>query len=188
MLRPRPEEREVQILSGEATHNVFGQQFTPPSPEKPEGRGHPVLFSPKTARASDLFLTVLPISDAKAPELPVSLAETETTFALTLADRVVVLSKSSQFPEGAVSGADPRGRGVTAPADRPGLGCLEHSHPRQPDSLQRPCGVRKNTAFFVVPGGDYEVRPEERSPGCRSIRPRRTWCRLSRRRSTIACS
>ncbi len=160
MLRPRPEEREVQILSGEATHNVFGQQFTPPSPEKPEGRGHRVLFSPKTARASDLFLTVLPISDAKAPELPVSLAETETTFALTLADRVVVLSKSSQFLKEPFQVQTPAGEEsqLLLTGLAPGAWSIRTRDNRIRFNARVEAG--KNTAFFVVPGGDYEVRPE----------------------------
>ena len=39
------------------------------------------------------------MSDEKAPELPVALAETPATFALTLADRVVVLSKTGRLVE-----------------------------------------------------------------------------------------
>ena len=150
----------MQVLSGEATHNVFGQQFTPPSPEKPEGRGHRVLFSPKTPRASDVFLTVLPMSDEKAPELPVSLSETETTFALTLADRVVVLSKSARFLNEPFQVQVPAGKGfqLLLTGLAPGAWSIRTRDNRVRFNARVEEG--KNTAFFVVPGGDYEARPE----------------------------
>jgi len=110
MLRPKADEREVEILSGAAAYTVFGERFTPPDPAKPEANGHRVLFSPKTARASDEFLSVMSMSDEKAPELPVALAETPATFALSLADRVVVLSKTGRLIEQPIPVSVPAGR------------------------------------------------------------------------------
>lgn len=160
MLRPGPDERVLQIASGEAANSVFGQPFTPPDPAKPEGHGCRVMFSPKTAQASDVFLAVMPMSDEKAPGLPVSLAESPTTFALTLADRVVVLSKSGKLLDGPFQVHVPTGNkhqlllAGLAPGD-----WSIHS----PDSkIQFNARVApgSNTAFCIVSGGDLMVRPE----------------------------
>ncbi|OGV78652.1 MAG: hypothetical protein A3K19_31635 [Lentisphaerae bacterium RIFOXYB12_FULL_65_16] len=159
MLRPKPDEREVEILSGADAYSVFGQPFTPPAPAKPEGHGHRVMFSPKTAQASDVFLTVMPMADDKAPELPVALAETATTFALTLADRVVVLSKTGELLEQPFQ--------VDVPADRnyqlllaglaPGAWSVRSADGKVQFNARVEVG--KNTAFFVVPGGSFAVQP-----------------------------
>ena len=94
LLRPDAADREVAVLSGAAAYSVFGKPFTPPIPDRPEANGHRVLFSPKAAQASDSFLTVMTMTAETAPSLPVALVEGATTYALALADRVVVLSKT----------------------------------------------------------------------------------------------
>jgi heparin/heparan-sulfate lyase len=160
MLRPTPEQREVQILSGEAANSVFGQPFTPPAPAKPEGHGSRIMFSPKAARADDVFLTVMPISDDTAPDLPVALAESATTFVLTLADRVVVLDKTGKLLDKPFE--------VRIPTDRTYQLLLTGLTPATWSVCSRDSKVRfnvqvehgKNTAFLVVPGGDLVVRPE----------------------------
>jgi heparin/heparan-sulfate lyase len=160
MLRPAPEECGVQILKGEDAYSVFGQPFTPPDPAKPEGHGCRVLFSPKAARATDVFLAVMPMSDEASPEPPVSLAETPTTFALTLADRVVVLSKNGKLLDGPFA--------VRVPPNGKYQLLLTGLAPGDWSIRSEDGGVRfnarvepeRNTAFFVVPGGDLIVRPE----------------------------
>ncbi len=160
MLRPKPAEREVQILSGEATHNVFGQAFTPPAPTKPEGSGHRVLFSPKAAQAGDVFLTVMPMSDDKAPALPVVVEESPTTFALTLAGRVVVLSKSGKLLDEPFQVRVPAGRNhqLLLAGLAPGAWSVRTRNGKVRFNARVEPG--RNTAFFVVPGGDWEARPE----------------------------
>lgn len=160
MLRPQPDQREVQILSGEAANSVFGQPFTPPAPTKPEGHGSRIMFSPKAAKAEDVFLTVMPISDDKAPELPVALAESATTFALTLADRVVILSKTGKLLDEPFE--------IRVPTEGKyqllltGLTPATWSVGSRDGKVQFNARVEpgKNTAFLIVPGGDLVVRPE----------------------------
>ncbi|MFW5867929.1 MAG: discoidin domain-containing protein [Armatimonadota bacterium] len=162
MLRPEPQERSVEILEGEEANSVFGQQFTAPRPEKPEGHGCRVMFSPETPQASDVFLTVMPMSDENAPELPVELDETGTTFALTLADRVVVLSKDGRLMEEPFE--------VSVPEDGEyqllltGLTPGDWSIRSEDNAVEFNARVEpeENTAFFVVPGGEFTVRPEAR--------------------------
>ncbi len=165
MLRPEPQERTMQILQGEVdAHNVFGEQFTPPRPEKPEGHGTRVMFSPETPRATDVFLTVMPMSDESAPELPVELAETPTTFALTLADRVVVLSKTGRLLDGAFRVSIPTGGRYQLLLASLAPGNWSISSADGATEFNAEVEAQKNTAFFVVPGGDFTVRPESR-PG-----------------------
>ena len=160
MLRPAPDERVLQTLEGEAANSVFGQPFTPPDPAKPEGHGCRVTFSPKRAQASDVFLAVMPMSDEKAPPLPVGLAETPTTFALTLADRVVVLSKNGKLLDGPFQVHVPTGNRYQLLLA--GLAPGDWSIHSRDNRIQFNARVAPgaNTAFFVVPGGDLMVRPE----------------------------
>ncbi|MEN6640964.1 MAG: discoidin domain-containing protein [Armatimonadia bacterium] len=159
MLRPEPEKRELEILKGEDAYSVSGKPFTPPDPAKPEGHGCRVMFSPKTAQASDVFLTVMPMSDEKAPELPVSLAETPTTFALTLADRVVVLSKNGKLLDGPFQVHVPTGKQyqLLLAGLAPGAWSIRSTDDKTRFNAR--VEAEKNTAFFIVPGGDFMVQP-----------------------------
>ena len=97
MLRPRPTDRELEILSGKMANSVAGTVFEAPKPNAPEGKGHRVVFSAKTARAQETFLTVLTMADEDAPELPVAVAETPNAFVLSLANRVVVMPRNEKL-------------------------------------------------------------------------------------------
>lgn len=160
LLRPEPSQRTVQILKGEEAYNVFGQQFTPPAPAKPEGHGCRVLFSPREPRESDVFLAVMPMSDQEAPALPVSLAESPTTFALTLADRVVVLSKTGKLIATPFEVRVPAGRQhqLLLTGLAPGAWSLQSADGKL--KLNTRAEPERNTAFLLVPGGSYTVRPE----------------------------
>lgn len=160
MLRPKAEEREIEILSGAAVHTVFGQRFTPPAPSKPEANGHRIMFSPKTPQASDVFLTVMLMSDEKAPELPVALAETPATFVLALADRIVVLSKTGRLIEQPFSLGVPAGRNyqVLLAGLAPGNWTVRGRDGKLRFNVR--AEADKNTAVAVAPGGSYTVRPE----------------------------
>jgi heparin/heparan-sulfate lyase len=161
MLRPAADAREVEILSGAAANSVFGQAFTPPFADRPEANGHRVLFSPKAAQASTVFLTVLSMADEAAPELPVALAEGDAVFVLTLADRVVALSKTGTLLEQPFE--------VEVPADRADYQLLLTGLAPRVWGLRREDGkvqwnarvdAGRNSAFVVVPGGRYRVQPE----------------------------
>ena len=160
MLRPKADEREMEVLSGAAANSVFGHAFTPPDSAKPEANGHRVMFSPRTARANDVFLTVMPMSDDAAPELPVAVAETPAVFALTLADRVVVLSKTGQLLEQPFQVTVPSGRDhqLLLAGLAPGNWSIRSQHGKTQFNAKVEAG--RNTAFFVVPGGRYAVQPE----------------------------
>jgi heparin/heparan-sulfate lyase len=160
MLRPTADQREVEVLSGAAVHTVFGQSFTPPAPTMPEANGYRVMFSPKTAQARDVFLTVMPMSDDNAPELAVALAETPATFALTLSDRVVVLSRTGRlieqsFPVNVLAG---RNYQLLLAGLAPGNWSIRGQDGKFQTNVRVETG--KNTAFVVAPGGGFTVQPE----------------------------
>ncbi len=159
MLRPRASERQMEILSGKEANSVSGQTFTPPDATKPEGNGHRVMFSPKTAQANDVLLTVMQMADDAARELPVTVTETPVLFALTLADRVVVLSKTGKLFEQSFQVSAPSGRSCQLLLS--GLAAGTWSIRSQDGRVRFNAKVEagKNTAFFVVPGGKYMIEP-----------------------------
>lgn len=170
MLRPKAEEREMEILSGAAANSVFGHAFTPPFPNKPEANGHRVMFSPKTTQANDVFLAVMPMSDETAPELPIAIDETSAVFTVTLAGRVVVLSKTGKLLEQPFEVDMPSGRdhqlllsGLT-----PGVWSIRDSQGKVRFNAKVEAG--RNTAFFVVPAGRYTTQPEA-IPGAPEFQP-----------------
>lgn len=93
MLSPTREERTIEILSGADVHRVAGQLYAPPKPDAPEANGHRIMVSPKQARPSDHFLSVLQACDAEP--LPVTHEETDAVDIIRIADRVVVLGKGA---------------------------------------------------------------------------------------------
>ena len=160
MLRPKADKYQMEILSDETAYSVFGQKFTPPFPAKPEANGHRVMFSPKTKQASDIFLAVMPLSDDKAPELPVTLDEGPTIFTLTIANRIVVLSKSGKLLEQSFQldvKADQNSQLLLAGL-APGNWSIRSQDGRVKFNTKIETG--RNTAFFVVPCGSFTVQPE----------------------------
>ena len=160
MLRPKVGERNLQVLSGKDANSVFGQFFTPPKPDRPEANGHRVLFSPAKEQGNDVFLTVMSMSDDKGPDLPVDLVELPEAFVVTLADRVVVLSRTGKLLTQALHvdvGADESCQLLLA-----GLAPGAWSIRGQDGKVRFNTRVEanRNTAFFVVPGGVYTVQPE----------------------------
>lgn len=157
MLRPEAEDRQLNILSGKEANSVFGHELQPPKLDAPQANGHRVTFSPAKAQTNDTFLTVLTMVESKQTTLPVHVTETDKTFALSLADRVVVLSKSG--------GLLKDGFTVEAPADgnnnvvltglTPGTWKLTSSDGKVQKSMQ--VGEKKNTAFVMLPKGRYTL-------------------------------
>ena len=169
MLRPRAADRTVQILSGKDANSVFGQSFTPPKPDRPEANGHRVMFSPVKQQNGDVFLTAMMMSDGQAPEPPVEMAELPGAFVLTLADRVVVMSSTGRLLEEPLQ--------VDAKADgdcqllltglAPGAWSVRSRDGEIQFNTRVDAG--RNTAFFVLPSGQYVVRPEA-IPGASEFR------------------
>ncbi len=166
MLRPRPDERTLDILSGPDANSVFGTRFEPPFADRPEATGHRLMFSPKAARDRESFLTVMTMGTEDAPELPVNVAETDTVYVVTLADRAVVLGKAGELLEQGFSLELPAGRNwqLLVAGLAPGTWSVTGTAA----SHHLPVAAGRHTAFAVVPGGRYEVRPAA-APGAREF-------------------
>ena len=160
MLRPGADQRDLQVMSGEEANSVFGQFFTPPKPDRPEANGHRVMFSPAKERSDDVFLTVMTMSDEHAPNLPVDLVELPEAFVVTLADRVVVLSRTGKLLELTLE-VEVGGNGscqLLLAGLAPGKWSLRDRDGNVRYNARVDAG--RNTAFFVVPGGKYTVQPK----------------------------
>jgi len=159
MFYPDANKRNLEILSGRESTNVFGTRYTPPKPEAPEANGCRIVFSPKAAATKDTFLTVMSMAEPGALALPVNVSETSDTYQLALAGRMVVLSKTGRFLK------EPIEVIVSAPGNsqllvtglQPGEWLLR-SHDKK---VQFPAKVeaRKNTATFTVPPERYTLSP-----------------------------
>jgi heparin/heparan-sulfate lyase len=170
MLRPKAGEREMEVLSGAAANSVFGHAFMPPFPAKPEANGHRVMVSPKTAQTNDVFLTVMRMSDDAVPEPSVTVTETPATFALTLANRVAVLSRTGKLLEQPFQVNVPSGHDhqLLLSGLAPGVWSIRGQNGKVRLNARVEAG--KNTAFFVVPAGRYAVQPEA-IPGAPEFQP-----------------
>lgn len=160
MLRPSPEERNLQILSGVDANSVFGKYFTAPNPNGPKAKGHRIMFSPVKEQANDVFLTVMSMSDEEAPELLVDVMELPEAFVLTLADRVVVLSKTGKLLKQPLQ-VNVRNEG-NCQLLLAGLAPGDWSVRGQDGKVQLNTRVdaARNTAFFLLPGGQYTIQPK----------------------------
>ena len=169
MLRPGADERDLQVMSGEEANSVFGQYYAPPKPDRPEANGHRVMFSPLKERSNDVFLTVMTMCDEQEEQLPVDLVELPEAFVVTLADRVVVLSRTGKLLEQTlqVDVAEDEERQLLLVGLTPG----DWSIRDREGTVRFNARVEavRNTAFFVVPGGRYTVQPEA-IPGATEFR------------------
>lgn len=160
MLRPEPGDREVEILSGKDANSVFGVHLVPPKADAPQANGHRVMFSPLQARETDTFLTVLTMADSAQTRLPVDVAETSDTFVLSMADRVVVLSRTGQLMDSGIP-FEVKGDGdkqVLIAGLKPGKWSIKNSDGVTLKSVE--VQADQNTAFAVLAKGQYAVAPE----------------------------
>lgn len=159
MLLPAPEQRQLEILSGAKANSVFGKVYEPPSTRLPEASGSRIMISPKESNARDRFLTVFQMVDGQTKPIEVKWQETESCDVITLANKVVVMSKSSGLIEDpfsfdiavgkesevALTGIAP-GAWVVKSAD----GKLELTEEVRPG---------ENVLFFTAGDGKYSVAP-----------------------------
>ncbi|HQL88394.1 MAG TPA: discoidin domain-containing protein [Lentisphaeria bacterium] len=158
MVLPAPAERTVEVLSGDKTFNVFGRQYTPPNPSLPEGRGHRVMFSPRQARANDVFLTVMQVLDGAVEPLPCVTGATEVSYTVSLAGRLVSLAKGTGLIGQPFSlSVEKAGIQVLCAGLKPGLWEVRTAAGRA-FACQVQAGA--NTLFFLAPeAGEYRFAP-----------------------------
>ena len=99
MLVPAAADRHIEILSGKDAFNSFGFQYEPPPTDHPEAKGHRIMIPPQHANQRDRFLTVFQMTAGDTKPLEVEFVETEASFVVSLADRVVAMNKNSELIE-----------------------------------------------------------------------------------------
>ncbi|MBN1902374.1 hypothetical protein JW926_13700 [Candidatus Sumerlaeota bacterium] len=159
MLRPLPENRRIEILSGKESCSVFGHYLDPPKPDGVQAKGHRIMFSPKSRQAKDVFLTVMTMSDEEQSPLPVDLAETPEAFIISLADRMVVLSKTGELMKKAIdleTSAEGE-RQLLLAGLNPGVWSIRSRDGKV--RFEARVEKNRNTAFFLVPKGKYMIEP-----------------------------
>lgn len=163
MLHPPAGERRMEILGGADANSVFGHRLTPPRPEAPQAHGHRVMFTPKESRSTDRFLTVLTMSDSERTTLSAEVTETPETYVLSLADRVVVLSKGGALLGEPFTlntgGAGTEGEcRLVLTGLQPGTWTVRGRNGGVTHEAR--VQEKKNTAFFRLPRGEYTVEPK----------------------------
>ena len=99
MLIPAMEDRNVEILSGKDANSSFLFKYDTPLIDQPEASGHRILFSPKNRNSHDRFLTIMQVADGDATPLEVKHYETDVSYVIQVADRVVSMSNTASLIE-----------------------------------------------------------------------------------------
>ena len=92
MVKPIPEKRKLEILTGKDAHKVFGKSYQPPV-DLPEAHGSRVMFkSMEKSSRGEFFCTMSLYTQDMEPE-PVKVTENSDCFIVQAADRTLVLVK-----------------------------------------------------------------------------------------------
>ncbi|WP_118193886.1 hypothetical protein [Albibacterium indicum] len=159
MLVPSPDKRTIEIFSGEKANSAFETQFEAPPSSHPEGRANRIMISPENANGRDRFLTVFQIVDGNTEPLPINYKETDVSYVIYLADRVISMSNSSELIDKSFLIDIPsKGKGVYQVA----LAGLEAGkwvvkNKRGKVELNAQVEDGKNTIFFEAGKGSYTI-------------------------------
>lgn len=159
MLVPSAADRQIDILSGSDANTVFQFKYEPPLPDLPEANGHRIMISPKKANNHDHFLTVFQMVDGDTKPLPVNYYETPVSYVVTLADRVVSMSKGSDFISDGFTLKIPAGDKyqVVLAGIKPGFWNVKSKDGKVNFNAKVIAG--ENTIFFQSGNGEYIITP-----------------------------
>ncbi len=92
MMKPAPDKRKLEILSGKDSLNVFGKIYQAPA-DLPEAHGSRVMFkSLEKSAAQEFFCTMNLYTQDQSP-LPLKTAESASCFTVSVKDRFLVMIK-----------------------------------------------------------------------------------------------
>jgi heparin/heparan-sulfate lyase len=97
MLIPAASERKIEILSGKAAISSFKHTYKAPPTSFAEAKGTRTMITPNQASAENKFLTVFQVADGETAPLPIKHFETEQSYVVILADRVVSMNKNNKL-------------------------------------------------------------------------------------------
>lgn len=161
MLIPSAADRQIDILSGSDANSSFEHKFEAPLPDLPEAHGHRVMISPRKPGKNDRFLTVFQMVDGDTKPLPVNYYETPVSYVITLSDRVVSMSKGSDFISKAFTLKIPSGNKyqVVLAGMNPGFWNIKSKDGKVNFNANVIAG--KNTIFFQAGSGEYIITPRK---------------------------
>lgn len=156
MLVPAAKDRQTVILSGEKANSTFGFQYKVNS-NKPEASAHRIMISPKAANRRDRFLTVFQMTADGAKPLPVDFYETEESYVVTLADRIVSMGSGAGLVAAAFMLKVPQGKAyeVVLTDLAPGFWQVKGNGV----DFNAKVAQGKNTLVFKAGSGEYVVTP-----------------------------
>ncbi len=160
MLVPSAAHRQMEILSGEKANSSFEFQYEAPPTYHAEASGHRIMISPKTASKRDRFLTVFQMTAGDTEPLDVKFTQSEESFVVSLADRVVSMNKNSELIANRFTIQVP-GKGkrqVLLAGLKPGNWTVRSRDGESHFEAKVSAGA--NTMFFETVGGEFVVTPE----------------------------
>ena len=92
MVKPAPDKRQLEILSGKDSLNVFGKIYKAPA-NFPEANGSRVMFRSLEKSAALEFFCTMSLYTQSGEPMPVKAAESAFCFTVTAEDRALVLVK-----------------------------------------------------------------------------------------------
>lgn len=160
MLVPAAADRQIEILSGEKANSSFEFQYEAPPTRYPEANGHRIMISPKAANQRDRFLTVFQMAAGDTQPLEVDFQETDESYVVSLADRVVSMNKNSQPIHKSFTIQVPDGgkRQVLLAGLKPGTWSVQSEDGKVDFEAEVSAG--QNTLFFEADGGNFVVTPK----------------------------
>ncbi|WP_211093058.1 hypothetical protein [Chitinophaga polysaccharea] len=157
MLVPAAKDRETTILSGDKANSTFEFPYKVNS-DKPEAHAYRIMVAPKTAQQRDRFLTVFQMAANGVAPLPVDFYETGDSYIITLADRIVGMSASTDLVHTPITIKVPAGKNydVVLTGLAPGFWHVAGSDKQ---ATNRKVIAGKNTLFFRATVGEYVITP-----------------------------
>ncbi len=163
MLIPSVTDRDIQILSGPDATTSFEFSYEIPGRlagnDYPEAKGHRIMFSLKKANKQDRFLSVFQITAGNTKPFPIDYYETEYTYVVSLADRIVCMNKGNKLIDKAhqIKIAEKKQFQVLLTGLKPGDWNIKSKDGKVKFNV---CvNERENTIFFPAEKGNYIISP-----------------------------
>ncbi|WP_051697530.1 heparinase II/III family protein [Prevotella sp. 10(H)] len=156
MLLPLPEDREIEISSLKDSTSILGPQYQIKS-TLPETNAYQVVVYPKEKKKHNRFLTVFQMAAGDTKPLPVDFQEKDNKYIISLHDRIVCMSASSdQIQQAFILTFDKAGESQILITDlKPGFWNVKDKANNIDLNIKVEAG--KNTIFFKGGKGEYFI-------------------------------
>lgn len=156
MLHPAPENRNVELLSGTDSINVFGTQYESPPGKKLGNKQSRLMVRPKNPEKSNSFLAVMQVVDGDTSPLPVRKISAKGMQGIILDNRVVLMSDTTKSVDQEFTLDLPTGKtyDILLAGLKPGTWSVSG-----PKTFGIKVLPKKQTLFFQGKGGSYKIHP-----------------------------